>query len=137
MTRPMPDRDSAAWWEALAAHRLLLQTCERCAKHRLVPRALCPACGSFDWGWTQAGGEGTIASWTVSHRAYQPERTAPYVVVLVRLTEARELLLPGGWAGRADGSDLAIGMPVRAAYQDLPGEPRAALLRWAPVGGST
>ena len=134
MTRPIEDRDSAAWWAALAEHRLLVQTCGSCGTHRLVARALCAACGSFEWQWTETGGTGTIASWTVSHRAYQPERTAPYTVVMVRLDEGRDLLLPGSWGGSADGADLAVGLRVRAAYDDLPGEPPAALLRWEAAG---
>ena len=135
MTRPVADRDSAPWWAALAEHRLLLQACAHCGRRRLVPRALCAACGSFDWGWAEASGQGTVASWVVSHRAYQQERTAPYVVVLVRLAEDDGIVLPGGWAGMPDGSDLAIGLPVRASYQDLGGEPPAALLTWSPATG--
>ncbi|MGI6873376.1 MULTISPECIES: Zn-ribbon domain-containing OB-fold protein [Amycolatopsis] len=134
MTRPLADRDSTAWWEGLAEHRLLLQTCGACGRHRLVARPLCASCGSFAWRWTEASGEGTIASWVVSHRAYQPDRTAPYTVVMVRLAEGDDLLLPGGWT---EGADLAVGLPVRATYQDLPGDPPAALLRWQPTGEST
>lgn len=138
MSRPVPDRDSAPWWMGLADHRLLLQTCEGCGTHRLAPRAMCHACSSFDWRWTDASGNGTIASWTVSHRTYQPDLAAPYVVVLVRLADADELLLPGAWGGAADGSDITINMPVRALYRDLPpadGTQPAALLVWRPIGG--
>ncbi|MFD2469018.1 Zn-ribbon domain-containing OB-fold protein [Amycolatopsis silviterrae] len=130
MTRPLADRDSAEWWAALADHRLQIQTCQSCRTHRLVARAMCAACRSFDWEWTEASGEGTIVSWTVSHRAYQPERTAPYTVVIVRLAEGEGLLLPGGWSSDAAPS---MGMPVRAEFEDVPGEPPAALLRWEPV----
>ena len=134
MSRPVADRDPAPWWAALAAHRLLLQTCDSCGTHRLPPRAICNVCGSFDGQWTEASGDGTIASWTVSHRVYQPNRTAPYVVVLVRLAETSAVILPGGWAGAPDGSDLAVGTQVRASFLDLPAtesEP-AALLLWQP-----
>ncbi|MGW3472792.1 Zn-ribbon domain-containing OB-fold protein [Saccharopolyspora sp. NPDC000995] len=140
MSRPVVDRDSAPWWAALAAHRLLLQTCDHCRTHRLPPRALCNACGSFDWQWTEANGTGTIATWTVSHRTYQPDHTTPYVVVLVRLAEADDVILPGGWAGAPDGSDLAVDLQVRACFQDLPAtdiEPAAALLVWQPNGSKS
>lgn len=133
---PVADRDSAPWWSGLGDHRLLLQTCDRCDVHRLVPRALCSACGSFDWHWSEASGAGTIATWTVSHRAYQPERRAPYVVVLVSLDEHPDILLPGGWTGASDGSDLAVGLEVTAEYQDLERSDRntpAALLAWRPM----
>ena len=76
-------------------------------------------------------------SWTVSHRSFQPDRTVPYVVVLVRLAEGAELILPGGWAGASDGSDLEVGSPVRAGFDDAPGDgdgPGWALLSWQPMG---
>jgi hypothetical protein len=137
MTRPLADRDSAPWWTALAEHRLLLQRCLRCNSHRAVPRAVCNACGSFDWDWSEASGRGTVASWTVSHRSFQPDRSAPYVVTLVRLAEGADLMLPGGWAGAPDGSDLRVDLPVHAAFDDAPIEgdsPAWALLSWQPVG---
>lgn len=137
MTRPAADRDSAPWWAALTEHRLLLQRCSACATYRFVPRAMCNSCGSFDWTWTDACGKGIIASWTVSHRTFQPNRPAPYTVVVVRLAEADNLLLPGGWSGASDGSDLIIGTPVVARYVDTEVEDGApaTLLHWAPVNG--
>jgi hypothetical protein len=71
----------------------------------------------------------------VSHRSFQPERTAPYVVLLVRLDDGDDLVLPGGWAGAPDGSDLEMGLRVTVAFQDLPTEgekPNAALIEWRP-----
>lgn len=133
MTRPLADRDSAPWWAALADHRLMLQRCRLCDRPRLAPRAMCDVCGSFEWEWAQADGRGTVISWTVSHRSFQPEQTAPYVVLLVALTEGAHLVLPGGWAGSQDGSDLEIGLPVRATFRDLPTEGEkapATLIDW-------
>jgi uncharacterized OB-fold protein len=137
MTRPTPDRDSAPWWAALAEHRLLLQRCLRCDTRRAAPRAMCSACGSFEWTWSEASGRGTVVSWTVSHRAFQPGLAAPYVVLLVQLAEGPGLMLPGGWGGGADSSDLSVGLPVRAGFRDLPKEdeiPSVALLEWLPEG---
>jgi uncharacterized OB-fold protein len=136
VNRPLADRDSAPWWAALAENRLLLQRCGACSAPRLVPRALCNACGSFAWSWVQASGDGTVVSWTVSHRTFQPGRPAPFVVVLVRLAESANLILPGGWSGAADGSDLAVGLAVHADYVPCDGEadsPPAALLSWRPA----
>ena len=137
MTRPLPDRDSAPWWQALADHRLLLQRCTSCGTPRSAPRAVCNACGSFDRELREASGRGTVPTWTVSHRSFQPGRSAPYVVLLVRLAEGDDLVLPGGWAGAPDGSDLTVGASVRAGFLDLPPEgenPPAALLHWRPEG---
>ena len=139
MTRPLADRDSAAWWQAIREHRLQLQQCNDCRTPRWPPRAMCNACTSFDWSWIPASGDGAIASWTVSHRSLQPERTAPYVVVLVRLAEAENLLLPGSWAGSDDGTDLAVGLPVHVHFLDYPTDGQGqdaptgfTLLGWLP-----
>ncbi|MEU6422902.1 Zn-ribbon domain-containing OB-fold protein [Streptomyces spiralis] len=116
---PTPDRDSAPWWRALADHRLTLQRCDTCGLRRWAPRAMCSGCGGFTWSWETAGGRGTVASWTVSHRAFLPGRPTPYVVLLVRLEEGEDLILPGGWDGPADGTGLRVGLPVVAGYHDL------------------
>ena len=45
-------------------------------------------------------------------------------------------MLPGGWAGAPDGSDLRVGLAVRADFHDLPTEgenPSIALLNWQQV----
>lgn len=133
MSRPLADRDSAPWWQALTQRRLLVQECSTCPTLRFAPRAMCNRCGSFDWTWREAAGAGTVASWTVSHRSLQAGRSAPYVVLLVRLNEADNLLLPGGWSGESDGSDLTMGMAVVADYADIPtADPDAnvTLLNW-------
>jgi uncharacterized OB-fold protein len=121
------DRDSREWWRALARHELLLQRCVACDRPRWPPRALCNGCGSFDWQWAPASGTGTVASWIVNHHSFGGE-AAPAVVVLVRLTEADDVLLPGAHAGAADGSDLAVGLPVVAEFEDRTDGPTR--VRW-------
>ncbi|NUU24481.1 MAG: hypothetical protein HOV68_23695 [Streptomycetaceae bacterium] len=101
---------------------------------RWAPRGMCPACGGFEWRWHEVSGRGTVASWTVSHRSFQPGREAPYVVLLVRLAEASDVLMPGAWGGSAEG--LSIGLPVHAEFEDLPttDDGAWALLHWRPAG---
>jgi uncharacterized protein len=130
--KPTPDRDSAPWWAALADHRLLVQRCTTCDALRWPARAMCNRCGSFDWAWVEVTGHGSVASYVVSHRPFSPAHQPPYVVVLARLEDQPDLLLPGGWDGARDGSDLAIGLPVCASYTDM--EPGLALLSWRRSG---
>ena len=142
---PTPDRDSAPWWDALGHHELTLQQCDGCGTLRWPPRELCNRCGSLDWKWVAATGRGTVASWIVNHHPFGAgagARPAPYVVVLVRLEDQDDILIPGGWAGAHDGSDLRVGLPVAAGFEDVDlgdvddqldtsGESdRVALLRW-------
>lgn len=129
MTDPsvLGDHDSAPWWEALARHELLLQRCDECTAWRWPARALCNRCGSLDWSWAAASGRGTVASWIVNHHAFGDGLPAPYVVLLVALVEQDDILVPGGYDGPPDGSDLAIGLPLLVGFDDTDGSPR---LRW-------
>jgi uncharacterized protein len=144
---PMPDRDSAPWWEALGHHELTLQRCDECATLRWPPRELCNRCGSLNWQWVPATQQGTVASWIVNHHSFGAGaggRAAPYVVVLVRLDDQPDILIPGAWDGAPDGTGLRVGLRVVAGFEDVDlgdvddqldtsGESdRVALLRWGP-----
>lgn len=126
---PHPDRDSAPWWEALARHELVFQRCARCRAWRFPPRAVCNRCGSFDFGWEAASGDGTVASWVVNHHAFSDDFTTPYVVLTVRLAEQDDLLVIGSYRGDPDG--VTTGMPVRAIFDDV--AEGATLLAWESV----
>ena len=130
MTRPLPhpDRDSQPWWDALARHELRFQRCTACGTWRWPPRAICGRCGSLEWSFVAASGTGTIASWIVNRHGFGGAFPLPSTAILVRLAEQDDLLLPGGWAGAADGSDLAMGMEVRVGFDDVDDE--VAILRW-------
>jgi hypothetical protein len=94
---------------------------------------LCGRCGSLRSSWQRASGRGEIASWIVNRHEFGLGPESPYVVLLVRLAEQDDLVLPGGFDGPADGAGLAIGLSVVAAFEDQPvaaGEPPLALLRW-------
>jgi len=113
---PAPDEVTAPWWEATREHRLLLQTCARCARVQHPPRALCVHCGSDEPDWSASGGRGAVDSFTVVHRAPRPDLAVPYVIARVRLAEGAVLLTrlqerePDAWR---------IGDPVRVAWADL------------------
>src|SRR5437870_106855 len=113
---PYPDRDSRPWWEALARHELILQRCDECAAWRWPARAICGRCGSLAWRWVPASGRGVVASWIVNHHAFNSAFPSPYVVLLVRLEEQDDLLLPGAYAGDPAGSDLAVGLPLVVTF---------------------
>jgi uncharacterized protein len=115
---PVFDRDSRPWWEAVARHQLTMQACEGCGRRRWPPRALCGHCGSFSWRWIPASGRGVLASWIVNRHPFFPGMEVPSVVVLVRLDDAEDVLVPGGWSGAPDGSALRTGLPVRVGYEE-------------------
>jgi uncharacterized protein len=136
--RPLPvaDRDSTPWWTALAGHELRLQVCQACGTLRWPARAMCNRCGSLDWSWTAASGRATVASWIVNHHAFSDAFAVPYVVVIARLDDQDDILVPGGYGGAADGRDLHVGKRLVVGFDDVPVPEDVApisLLRWMPV----
>lgn len=131
--RPAIERDSAEWWAALARHQFVVTRCADCGAWRWPPRALCGRCGSLSWRLAPASGRGTIATWIVNRHGFGGAFPVPSTTVLVRLAEQDDLLLPGGWAGAPDGSDLTMGLEVQAGFEDLEAGPdgeAVTLLRW-------
>lgn len=120
MPVPAVGRDTLPWWEAAAQHRLLVQSCGACGRTRLPPRPLCPVCRSFDAGWIEVSGGGTIYTYTIVHRAPVPSlrERLPYVVIVVELK--------GGGGARltsnlVDASPVAVrvGLPVEVVWEDM------------------
>jgi uncharacterized OB-fold protein len=89
---PNPSGTSAQYWKAAGEGRLALPYCDVCAQFRWPARAACQGCGGA-LGWRNASGRGAIASWSVVHRAVNPELkdAAPYVVAFVELDEGVRL----------------------------------------------
>jgi uncharacterized protein len=65
---PVPDQDSAPYWDALNRHEIVMQHCQSCGAYRCPPLPACHICGSIRFGWEQAGNDGVVYSWiTVRH----------------------------------------------------------------------
>jgi hypothetical protein len=124
MTAPRPapfvERDSATWWDAVARHELHCARCDDCGAWRWPVRALCARCGSLAWSSTPVSGRGTVASWVVNRHDFGGAVPSPSTVVLVRLAEQDDLLMPGAWSGPADGAGLAVDLPVAVGFLDVP-----------------
>ncbi len=123
---PVPDRDSAPWWEALGRHELVVQSCRACGRLRWPPRAMCGECASFEWAWLPVSGRATVVSWIVNHHRFGDAFPERYAVVAARLDEQDDIVIPAGF----EEDDPAVGTPVAAAYHD---EGAATLLRWRPL----
>jgi uncharacterized OB-fold protein len=50
------------FWQACAAHRLVIQHCAACGAWQHYPRPFCLACGSSRLDWAEAAGRGTVYS---------------------------------------------------------------------------
>lgn len=115
--KPTPQTDalSEPYWEAVAQGRLLIQRCEACGTHQWYPRAHCLACGGGQPAWVEAGGRGTVHTFSVVHRTPNPEFAddTPYVFAIVALEEGVRM------ASRIVGvapANVRCEMPVRVVF---------------------
>lgn len=126
-TVPVPDRDSAPYWAALAEGRFELQHCRDCGRWTWPARAICSGCHGEHLVWEQVSGTGEVHSWVVTHQVYAPDfvELVPYTVVLVRIDEQDDILVPGRFL-----SDVEVhqGLRVRATPEQLTED--VGLLHW-------
>lgn len=118
---PRPDRDSAPFWDACRAHRLVVQRCARCASWRWPPRGWCPRCHARDATWVPIGNGGEVVSFVVCHRTGHPAFAAdvPFVVADVGLeaTDGSVVLSTNliGWPWE----EVRVGMAVEVVFDDV------------------
>jgi uncharacterized OB-fold protein len=130
---PAVSPETAAFWEATTAGRLVLPRCRSCGTVIWYPRALCPECHSTDIEWIDASGRGVVYSFTVSRRGEGEYReAAPYVLAYVELDEGPRVL-----TNLVDVKpvNVTVGMPVVATYADTGAG--AALVRFRPATEET
>jgi uncharacterized OB-fold protein len=127
---PIPDRDSAPFWDGVSAGELRLQRCADCGTWRWPARAICNRCHSFQAEWRAVSGLGTVTSWIRTHqpfmRAFADD--VPYTVVQVRLDEQDDIQMIGRLADPA--LEPVIGLRVRAGFAPADGDP--PLVVWHP-----
>jgi uncharacterized protein len=107
------------FWDATKDERLLIQWCDACATPIFYPREVCPQCLSADsLDWRQSKGTGTVYAYSVQHRPANPTMAdrVPYTVALVELDEGIRMM-----SNIIDCApdDVAVGMPVTVAWEDL------------------
>ena len=114
---PVPDGDSRQFWEAAAEGKLLLQRCGDCGAYIFYPRTLCPACHSDRLEWKEAGGEGTIYTYTIARRAAGPafQADVPYVIALIDLEEGPRMMSN---IVTEDVEAVRIGQRVKVTFDD-------------------
>jgi len=131
MMRPASSRDTAFFWEGVAAHELRIQRRpDGTLQHPPVPAVWQDKEKPIDY--VVAGGKGSVYSFVVHHAPKVPGRTLPFVIALVELEEGVRML---GELRNVDHTDVTIGMPVHATYIDFPAGdagPEWTLYAWEP-----
>lgn len=110
---PETDVGSARYWQSLREHRLEVQACNACGRRRFPVTPSCPYCAHPDAHWEEPTGLGTVYSFVVVHRTFDPafEEDVPYTVATIDLDGG------GRMVARMD-SIPAIDERARATYVD-------------------
>ncbi len=119
---PVPDEDTAEFWEAASRHELVFQRCDHCGRFAHLPVAFCVGCDHLDhpsFHFEPVSGRGTIVSWTVirDHMVAGFQDEGPIIHVLVEMAEQSDLLFPVSLVGETDG--LALGAPVEVVFREV------------------
>ena len=72
--RPVPDQNSAPFYEAARRGEIRFQRCADCGAFRHYPRPACPRCLSRRYEWERVTGRGTVYTWTVVRGPTLPDR---------------------------------------------------------------
>ena len=108
------------FWEAAHTGRLVMQRCTSCRYLRYPISAVCPRCLGTGSEWADLSGAGTVLSFTVFHRAYNPAwaERVPYNVALIQLAEGPRMF--SNVVGVPNDA-ITVGMPVRVVFDPVPG----------------
>jgi len=113
---PVPNADTAAFWQAAAEGRFLFQRCRGCGRPQFPPRSRCRHCQGTELADEAAGGRGRLVSFTEVLRPPSEAFRAdvPYLLALVDLEEGVRLMcnLRGCTAAEAH-----LDMPVRLVFE--------------------
>jgi uncharacterized OB-fold protein len=119
-----------AWFTSGA---IVIQRCTSCATLQHPPEEICHACGAMTFDTATMAPTGTVYSHTVVHYAANGAlaESVPYTVVLVSLDDAPHIRI----VGNIEGTDVTIGMPVVATWEERTAEDGTTILlpQWTPA----
>lgn len=114
---PQPTDEAQPFFDALKAHRLVIQRCATCGALQHPPRAMCGRCQSMTFNWAEMSGRGVVYSYVVTHQAVHPALVGhtPLATVEVELAEG-----PHVTSNLVDVSpeDVTIGTPVEVVFEE-------------------
>ena len=104
------------FWTGGKDGELRIYRCGDCRHWFHPPRPRCPACLSENVGAEATSGQGTVYSYTVNVKEWNPTWEHPYVFASIELAEGEDLRVTSNvW--RCEPDDVEIGMPVEVYFE--------------------
>lgn len=125
---PVVTDDSAVFWDAAAAGRLVGQRCADCGVMRHPPRPMCPHCHSLRTEIVPLSGRGTLYSYAFLHHPQHPAFSYPVMAALVDLDEGIRIVSNLTDVAR---ENVQIGMPLEVHF--IPTDGGAQIPVFRPV----
>lgn len=122
---PVPDEESAPFFDGALQGRLMLLRCRDCATFmsptaymRVPKRPRCVGCFSADLDWAPSTGRATLYSFVVMHQLYDEAFAAdvPYNVCVVETEEGVRLT---SQVVDCANDELEIGMPLQVTFERM------------------
>jgi len=127
---PRVTDETERFWEATKDGNLLVRRCNDCGDAHHYPRGRCPFCFSENLEWTEASGDGTVYTYTVTHQNGEPyDEATPYVLAYVELEEGPRVMTN---VVGAEPDDVFVGQDVTVVFHETD-EGEYALPRFTPV----
>jgi uncharacterized OB-fold protein len=113
---PVPDVDSAAWWDSLRDGVFAIDFCDACQRFQHPPFETCRLCGG-PLALKPVLGTATLYSFIVQRRAMLPGFEVPYVLGLIELDDQPGLRVSGKVCCGPEAA--AIGMRLQARIEEI------------------
>jgi uncharacterized OB-fold protein len=126
---PVPDAESAAFWDGAREGKLLIRRCLECGHRHFYPRHHCPECWSTNVEWHSASGRGRVYSYTVVYQNETPpfRDRLPYIVAVIELEDVVRMV---STLIECTPEAVHVGMPVEVVFDRVTQE--IALPRFRP-----
>ncbi len=117
---PVPDELTQAFWDGVAAGKLVIQRCNSCGKYIHEPTRHCRFCLSKDLGYTEVSGRARLDTFTIVMQPYHPffMSKVPYNLSVVELEEQDGLKMVTNVVD-VDNDDLEVGMKLEVTFREL------------------
>jgi uncharacterized OB-fold protein len=132
---PAPNKLTQAFWDGAREHKLCIQRCNHCGKFQHWPEPVCHHCLSFDLGYAETSGRGTVYSYEIATQAFHPyfEDKLPFVIAIVELDDQPNLKMITNLVDFPDGA-ITVGAPVEVTFRELDDQFTLPVFRPADAG---